>query len=337
MEHGWRRRSCNQALRREEGPHLTLCNQALMGKEALVLGGKPSRQMWARGSVWMQLMRIYIKYFGSLPTVDAWLAVLGIGRIHQIQIHQIQVGQLTHTRLILAGHCVANRIKARTKVYIFVPFWNWTKPFEWLNWSDMLYPSKIFWWSNIFRSSHGHGVFISWELCDVWKITASLMVFEGCDNWLYDGAAIIIEQTLLAGHHQGEEKIIQNQHSLLQWKLPPHQAMQVTVFWIISILKVLPQIYIAELCLLPLIFKQAPEAVYIDLRPTEVKSLRNQTTASQFIMLTVCDVLQELCSLWLWTLDKQERRGSRRMNHKVSKPLPRPTPTSNHTQSYNNV
>ena len=238
---------------------------------------------------------------------------------------------------MLAGHCVANRIKARSKVYIIVPFWNWTKPFEWLNWSDMLYPSKIFWWSNIFRSHHGHGVFISWELCDVWKITASLMVFEGCDNWLYDGAAIIIEQTLLAGHHQGEEKIIQNQHSLLQWKLPPHQAMQVTVFWIISILKVLPQIYIAELCLLPLIFKQAPEAVYIDLRPTEVKSLRNQTTASQFIMLTVCDVLQELCSLWLWTLDKQERRGSRRMNHKVSKPLPRPTPTSNHTQSYNNV
>ena len=84
MEHGWRGRSCNQALR---------------WKEALVLGGKPSRQMWARGSVWMQLMRIYIKYFGSLPTVDAWLAVLGIGRIHQIQIHQIQVGQLTHTQL----------------------------------------------------------------------------------------------------------------------------------------------------------------------------------------------------------------------------------------------
>ena len=25
MEHGWRGRSCNQALRREEGPHLTLC------------------------------------------------------------------------------------------------------------------------------------------------------------------------------------------------------------------------------------------------------------------------------------------------------------------------
>ena len=147
---------------------------------------------------------------------------------------------------MLAGHCVANRIKARSKVYIIVPFWNWTKPFEWLNWSDMLYPSKIFWWSNIFRSSHSHGVFISWELCDVWKITASLMVFEGCDNWLYDGAAIIIEQTLLAGHHQGEEKIIQNQHSLLQWKLPPHQAMQVTVFWIISILKVLPKIDIAE-------------------------------------------------------------------------------------------
>ena len=150
----------------------------------------------------------------------------------------------------------------RTKVYIFVPIWNWTKPFEWLNWSDMLYPSTIFWWSNIFRSSHGHGVFISWELCDVWKITASLMVFEGCDNWLYDGAAIIIEQTLLAGHHQGEEKIIQNQHSLLQWKLPPHQAMQVTVFWIISILKVLSQIDRAELYLLPLIFKQAPEAEY---------------------------------------------------------------------------
>ena len=99
MEHGWRGRSCNQASRREEGPHLTLCNQALMGKEALVLGGKPSRQMWARGSVWMQLMRIYIKYFGSLPTMDAWLAVLGIGRIHQIQIHQIQVGQLTQTQL----------------------------------------------------------------------------------------------------------------------------------------------------------------------------------------------------------------------------------------------
>ena len=169
----------------------------------------------------------------------------------------------------------------------------------------MLYPSKIFWWSNIFRSSHGHGVFISWELCDVWKITASLMVFEGCDNWLYDGAAIIIEQTLLAGHHQGEEKIIQNQHSLLQWKLPPHQAMQVTVFWIISILKVLSQI---ELYLLPLIFKQTHEAEYRR-QPREVRSLRNQTTASQFIILTVCDVGQELCSLWRWTLDKQERES----------------------------
>ena len=78
-------------------------------------------------------------------------------------------------------------------------------------------------------------VFISWELCDVWKITAPLMVFEGCDNWLYDGAAIIIEQTLLAGHHQGEEKIIQNKHSL-QWKLPPHSPLQVTIIWIISIL-----------------------------------------------------------------------------------------------------
>ena len=40
MEHGWRGRSCNQALRREEGPHLTLCNQALRWKEALVLGGQ---------------------------------------------------------------------------------------------------------------------------------------------------------------------------------------------------------------------------------------------------------------------------------------------------------
>ena len=38
MEHGWRGRSCNQALRREEGPHLTLCNQALIWKEAAVLG-----------------------------------------------------------------------------------------------------------------------------------------------------------------------------------------------------------------------------------------------------------------------------------------------------------
>ena len=82
--------------------------------------------------------------------------------------------------------------------------------------------------------AYGH-VFISWELCDVWKITAPLMVFEGCDNWLYDGAAIIIEQTLLAGHHQGEEKIIQNKHSL-QWKLPPHSPLQVTIIWIISIL-----------------------------------------------------------------------------------------------------
>ena len=236
---------------------------------------------------------------------------------------------------MLAGHCVANRIKARSKVYIIVPFWNWTKPFEWLNWSDMLYPSKIFWWSNIFRSSHGHGVFISWELCDVWKITASLMVFEGCDNWLYDGAAIIIEQTLLAGHHQGEEKIIQNQHSLLQWKLPPHQAMQVTVFWIISILKVLPQIDIAELYFLPLIWKQAEYRLQ-----TQRGQKFNEPNHTINYIDRLCRLLlvtQELCSLWLWTLDKQERRGSRRMNHKVSKPLPRPTPTSNHTQSYNNV
>ena len=154
----------------------------------------------------------------------------------------------------------------------------------------MLYPSTIFWWSNIFRSSHGHGVFISWELCDVWKITASLMVFEGCDNWLYDGAAIIIEQTLLAGHHQGEEKIIQNQHSLLQWKLPPHQAMQVTVFWIISILKVLSQI---ELYLLPLIFKQTHEAEFRR-QPREVRSLRNQTTSLRLIIWTGC------AGCWLW-------------------------------------
>ena len=189
---------------------------------------------------------------------------------------------------MLAGHCVANRIKARSKVYIIVPFWNWTKPFEWLNWSDMLYPSKIFWWSNIFRSSHGHGVFISWELCDVWKITASLMVFEGCDNWLYDGAAIIIEQTLLAGHHQGEEKIIQNQHSLLQWKLPPHQAMQVTVFWIISILKVLPKIDIAEF----FFFLSYENKLNTDFRLKEARSLMNQTIQS--IILTGC------AGCWLW-------------------------------------
>ena len=43
MEHEWRGRSCNQALRREEGPHLTLCNQALRWKEAAVLGADVSQ------------------------------------------------------------------------------------------------------------------------------------------------------------------------------------------------------------------------------------------------------------------------------------------------------
>ena len=78
----------------------------------------------------------------------------------------------------------------------------WTDP---LALPDLSYPSEIFWWfqhPTYLGRAYGR-VFISWELCDVWKITAPLMVFEGCDNWLYDGAAIIIEQTLLAGRSSG--------------------------------------------------------------------------------------------------------------------------------------